>query len=384
MKPLREVAVAGIGLTKFDRYDGEKGRPYKDYATLGAEAILGALTHADLQWRDIQAAFCGSVYQGTASGHQTIAKIGLTGIPIVNIENACSSSSSAFRFAYQSIATELYDIALAFGVEKVPSGFIRSTGWPDWQRCMGFNVLPAMYALKTMRYMEETGATVEHFAKVSVKNRKNASLNPKAIFQKKTTITEVLSSRLIALPLRLLHCCPNADGAAAVILCTKEKLRTRSKAVTIAASMLTSGVHGEEYGGGSVKIKNPSTVELSAKQAWEASGYGPEDMDIVQAYDAMAPGELWDLEELGFCRKGEAFHLLEEGVFDINGRLPVNTDGGLIGRGHPIGATALAQIIEICMQLWGKAGARQVAGAKIGLAHSMGVGPNSLITILKR
>jgi acetyl-CoA acetyltransferase len=380
---MREVFIAGVGMTKFDIYDGQKGRPLKEFYDLGSEAILLALRDAGLAWKDIQEAFCASVYCGTASGHQTIEKIGMTGIPIVNVENACSSGSSAFRLAYQAVAAELYDAVLVAGFETSPRGFIKSTAWPEWQRRMGFNVQPAAYAMSTVRYMEETGATEEDFARVTVKNRKNGTLNPQARFQKAVTLEEVLASRMVAKPLRLLHACPLADGGAAVILCSREKLRFRDKRVRVAASILTSGTYGHVHGGGSVRIHTPHTVEMSMNQAWEMSGYGPQDMDVVQAYDTMSPGELWDLEKMGFCGKGEAPRLLREGYFDLTGRLPVNTDGGLMSRGHPLGATALAQIIELYRQIRGEAGLRQVPGAKIGLAHAMGAGPNSSVTILK-
>mgnify|MGYP001150828285 CR=1 FL=1 len=384
MKKMREVMVAGVGLTRFDSYDGQQGRPFKEFYDLGSEAILNALKDAGMEWKEIQAAFCGSVYCGTASGHQTIEKIGMTGIPIVNVENACSSSSSALRLAYQAVAAELYDVVIAVGFETMPRGFIKSTAWPEWQRKMGFNVQPASYAMGAVRYMEETGATEEDFARVTVKNRRNGALNPNARFQKPVTLEEVLASRMIAKPLRLLHACPLADGGAAAILCSQDKLKSRTKMVTIAASVLTSGTYGHVYGGGSAKIHTPDTIEVSMKQAWEMSGYGPKDMDVVQAYDTMSPGELWDLEKMGFCAQGEAPRLLREGYFDLNGKLPVNTDGGLMSRGHPLGATALAQIIEIYRQVREEAGPRQVAGAKMGLAHAMGAGPNSSVVILKR
>ena len=384
MKQFREVAIAGVGLPRFDSYDGNKGRPYKDFYDVGSEAIRLALEDAGMSWPDIQTAFCGSVYCGTAAGQQTIEKIGLTGIPIVNVENACSSGSSAFRLAYQAVATELYDIAMAVGFEKMPRGFIKSTAWPEWQRKMGFNVQPADYALETIRYMKEYGATVEDFSLVTVKNRKNGTLNPLARFQSPVTMEEVLASRMIAKPLRLLHSCPLADGGAAVILCSKDKLKSKSRMVTVAASVLTSGTHGHAKGGGSTRTYTPSNVEISVEKAWEESGYGPGDMDVVQAYDTMASSELWDLEKMGFCQRGEAPRLLREGVFDITGKLPVNTDGGLMSRGHPLGATALAQIIEIYRQIREEAGPRQVSGARIGLAHVMGAGANSGIVILKR
>ncbi len=384
MRNMREVMVAGAGLTRFDSYDGQPGRPFKEYYDLGSEAILKALKDAGMEWKDIQAAFCGSVYCGTASGHQTIEKIGMTGIPIVNVENACSSGSSAFRLAYQSIAAELYDVVIAVGFEQMPRGFIKSTSWPEWQRKMGFNVQPASYAMGAVRYMEETGATEEDFARVTVKNRKNGTLNPNARFQKPVSLEEVMGSRIVAKPLRLLHACPLADGGSAMILCSKDKLKSKSKMVTVAASVLTSGTYGHVYGGGSVKIHTPDTIEICMQQAWDMSGYGPRDMDLVQAYDTMSPGELWDLEKMGFCGKGEAPRLLLEGRFDLSGKLPVNTDGGLMSRGHPLGATALAQVIEIYRQIREEAGPRQVPGAKIGVAHAMGAGPNSAAVILKR
>ena len=281
------------------------------------------------------------------------------------------------------ITAEVYDVVLAAGFETMPRGFIMSTAWPEWQRAMGFNVQPAAYAMQTLRYMEETGATVEDFSRVTVKNRKNGALNPNARFQTPVTLEEVLSTRIVAHPLRLLHACPLADGGTAVVLCSRDRLKRKDKTVTVAASVLASGTYGHEYGGGSVKIQTPDPIEISARQAWEVSGCGPEDMDVVQAYDTMASGELWDLEKLGLCGKGEAPHLLREGFFDLNGKCPVNTDGGLMSRGHPLGATSLAQIIEIYTQILGEAGPRQVPGARVGLAHAMGAGPNSSIVILK-
>ncbi|MCJ7832801.1 MAG: thiolase family protein [Deltaproteobacteria bacterium] len=377
-KKLREVVIAGAGLTRFDRYDGEKGRPLKDFYDLGSEAIQKALDEAGMEWNEIQGAFCGSVYCGTGSGHQSIEKVGLTGIPIINVENACSSGISALRLAYQLVGSEVYDILIAVGFESMPRGPIQSTAWPLWQRQMGFNVQPAAYAMYTVRYMADTGATEKDFALVTVKNRKNGTLNPNARLQKTVTVEEVLASPIIAKPLRFLNACPLADGGSAVILCSRDKLKSKSKVVSVAAATLASGTYN------SPKIHNPDPIKISADEAYEASGYGPKDMDVVQAYDTMSPGELWDLENLGFFKKGEAPGLIREGYFDINGKLPVNTDGGLMSRGHPLGATALAQVIEIYRQIRGEAGPRQVKGAKIGLAHAMGAGPNSGVVILKR
>lgn len=381
---MREVVIAGVGLSKFDLYDGEKGREYREYYELGSEAVVEALKDTEMEWKDIQAVFCGNVQGGSAPGHMTVKQIGMTGIPIVNVENACSSGASALRLAYLLIGSGVYDVVLACGVEKLPKGLLRSEGWATWEKMMGFNVMPAMYALEAQRYMEETGATERDFAGVTVKNRRNGALNPYARFQKPVSIEEVLSSRMIAKPLRVLNSCPLGDGGAAVILCSKHKLKVKSKAVKVDAAILASGTYGYEYGSRSINVPSENIVEYSAKQAYEASGVGPEDVDVVQAYDTMAPAELWGIEELGLCKKGEAIKLLRDGELDLGGKLPVNTDGGLMARSHPLGATGLAQVIELCRQLRGEAGSRQVKRARVGLAHTMGIGLNSSVVILKK
>jgi len=381
---LREVVVGGVGMVRFGRYDGEKELPLKEFYELGCEAVLGAFRDAGVEMNDIQAVFCGQVYQGTSAGFKVINEIGSTGIPIVNVENACSSSSSAFRLACQSISAGIYDICLVIGVEKVPRGFVASTAWNEWERYMGFNVQPAAYALETVRHMKEYGVTEKQIARVTVKNRKNGALFPFGYFQQEVTLEEVLNSRIIAKPLRLLMCCPNADGAVAAVLCSRDKFKSRRRAVTVAASVLVSGMYGPLRGGGSVKIQNPNRTQMAARQAYEASGCGPEDLDVAEVYDAMAPIELISLEDLGICKPGEAAHLLDEGFFDLGGKMPVNTSGGLMSRGHPLGATGLAQITEIVWQLRGEGGQRQVPDAKVGLCHSMGAGQTCCITILRR
>lgn len=382
MRPFKagcDVVIAGIGLIPWQRYND---REVHDFSS---EAVLKALEDSEMDWNDIQEAFCGSVYQGTCSGHQVLKEIGLTGMPIINVENACSSGSVAFLLAYQAIAAEIYDIVLAVGFEKMPRGPIPSTAFRQYELQSGFNLQPANYANRTVFYMEETGMTLEDIARVTVKNRQNGALNPFAYFQKPVTLEEVMDSRMIASPLRLLHCCPITDGAAAIILCRADKIKNKKRRVSVAAAVLATGVFGGDDANPSLKF--PPTmdmVELSAQQAFEMAGSGPEDMDVVQAYDTVAPSELWNLEKLGFCNKGDAVGLLRDGELEITGRLPVNTDGGMMSRGHPLGATGLAQIYEIVTQLRQEAGVRQVRDAKMGLTHTRGAGPNSVVTILKR
>lgn len=382
LSEMREVFITGMGITRWDFY--KEGL----YYDMGSEAILKALKDSEMEWKDIQAVFSSSVYQGTGSGHQVVKEVGLSGVPIVNVENACSSTASALRLAYQSVAAEIYDTMVVVGMEKMPKGPIPSTAFRDWELNLGFNLQPGNYALIAKQYMEKTGSTIEDFSQVTIKNRKNGALNPNARFQKPVTMAEIMQSRMISTPLHLMHCCPLSDGAVAFVISSKDKLRNKKRPIAIAASVLTTGLYGDQYPPGNIlkSLHYPPSenlVQLSARQAYETAGIGPEDVDIAQVYDAVAPGELWDIEELGLCPEAEAPRLLKEGVFDLGGTLPVNTDGGLISRGHPLGATAGGQVYELAQQLRGDAGKRQVTGVNVGLAHAMGAGPNSAVTILK-
>jgi acetyl-CoA acetyltransferase len=384
---MREVAIAGVGLTRFGRYDGKKGRPKKLYPELGGEAIFKALQYANVEWQEVQAAFGGTYYGGLGGTHQCVERVGLTAIPIVNIFSG-HASEAALRLAYLRVALGTYDTVLAVGAETLPPGLLDNQAMPLWMRKMGLDVLPAEAACSTVRYMEDYGATLDDFARVSVMERKNSALNPNAMFQQEITREEVLSSRTIAFPLTLLMNCANADGASAIILCAKNKLKSKAKVVTIASVVQTSATYGTALAGGSLsmtmKVKNPDCIELAAKQIWETSGYGPEEMDVIQVYDPFSPAFLWNVEKCGFCKQGEAPRLLKEGYFRLDGKKPANTDGGIMGRGHPTGATGIAQIAEIFFQLREEAGPRQVKGAKVGFAQGGGPGPQAVLTVLKR
>jgi acetyl-CoA acetyltransferase len=374
---VREVAVRGVGMCRFGRYDD------RDLESLGREAVVKALQDADLAWRDVQAVFCANAYGGSGVGHRVAYSIGMNGIPIVNVENACSGGVSAFRLGYQSVASGLYEVCLAVGVEKIPGGLLDDSSWPLHERKMGFNVQPAAYAFEAQRHMVEYGSTVEDFARVTVKNRRNGCLNPFAGFQKEVTLEEVLNSRMIAYPLRLLMCCANGDGAAAAVLCGGRKKGSKGKKVLVGACALTSETYGHVKGGGSPTAHHPDRTDLCANQAYEAAGCGPEDIDFMEAYDTMSSSELVNVEKLGMCAKGEFAAKLKEGMFDLGGRKPVNPSGGLLARRHPVSATGLAQLAEVVWQLRGTAGARQIAGARVGMAHCLGAPGNSAITILK-
>lgn len=384
---MREVAIAGIGLTKFGKYDGKKGRSKKLYPDLGGEAIANALKYANMEYKEIEAAFGGTYYGGLGGTHQCVAKVGLTGIPLTNVFSG-HSSEAAIRLAFNRVALGIHDVVLVVGAETLPPGLLDNQSMPNWMRMMGLDVLPAAHACNAVRYMEDYGARIDDFAWLSSMAHKNAALNPNAMFQQEITPGEVLRSRMIASPLTLLMTCANADGGAALIFCTKEKLKSKDKAVTIASIVQTSATYGTAHSGGSLSISarvdNLDSVELAAKEIWENSGYGPEDMDVIQIYDPFSPTFFQNVEKCGFCPKGESPHLLKDGYFSIGGKKPANTDGGIIGRGHPIGATGIAQVAEIFLQLRKEAGARQVEGAKIGFAQGGGAGPQTVLTMLKR
>ena len=381
LKPGREVVVLGVGLHPFGRF------PEKDLPQLSREAVVEALKDAQVGWRNVQIAYFGHVYyQGMSLGEVALRDLGLTGIPIINVENACSSGSTAFWQAYWGIATGLYDLALAFGAEKVPKGPVTVTAEDSPERLIGADHMMAGYALRTRRYMEEFGAPIEAIAQVSVKAHRNATLNPYAHYNKVFTLAEVLESRPIADPLTLYQCCPTSEGASAAVLCARDAVRTyapdNTRYISIAAASLTTGTYSGV--GADHPAMNPYRAEGAAQQAYEMSGIGPQDIDIVQVHDAATIGEIQQLEALGIVAKGEAWVASREGRTEISGDIPTNTDGGLLAMGHPFGATGIRMIHETVTQLRGEAGQRQVKDPKVGLAHCSGAGDISTIHILKK
>ena len=379
IKPGRDVMVAGVGLHPFGRF------PDKDLATLALEAVVPALQDAGAAWKDIPVAYFGHVYyQGMSVGETALAELGLTGIPIINVENACSSGSTAFWQAYWGISTGLYDMALAFGAEKVPSGPVTVTADDSPERYIGGDHMMAGYALRMRRYMEETGAPATAFAQVSVKARRSAALNPYAHRKQEYSLEEVLQSRLIADPLTLYQCCPTSEGAAAAVLCAADALDRygidKGRSVRIAAAVLRSGTYNGR--GSDHSAFSPYRTEPAALDAYEMSGTGPEDVDLVQVHDAATIGELQQLEALHLIPWGQAWQATTEGRTALSGDIPTNTDGGLLAMGHPFGATGVRMIHETVTQLRGEAGPRQVSNPKVGLAQCSGAGDVTTVHIL--
>jgi acetyl-CoA acetyltransferase len=321
------------------------------------------------------------------AGHKVLARVGLTGLPIINLENACASGGSALRLAYQDIASGWREVALAFGFEKMPRGFI--AGNPgDWFAAMGLAVNPQYFALNARWHMANFGTTEEQLVKVSVKNHRHGALNPFAMYRKAMSYDEIASSPMVNDPLRLLMLCAPNEGGAAVILATKEVAkRYTTKLIKLAAVALKSPRYGTAevpYISVSARVEAPSVTKIAAQEAYEAAGLGPEDLDLVELQDTDSAAEIIYSEELGLCARGEGGRLLDEGATEIGGRMPVNVSGGLLSKGEPLGASALAQVVEVVWQLRGEAGERQVSDARVGLTHVYGAYGNCAVSILER
>ena len=387
--------VIGAGLHQFGKFIG------KSLKEIGGVATWNAIKDANATVQDIEVAYVGNGLAGLITGQEGIRgqvvlkDCGFSGIPIVNVENACASGSTAFRGAWLEVASGLHDVALALGVEKMycedtAKSIKALAADTDVEVTSGTGIhFAALYAMQTKRFMARTGVTIEHIAKTVVKNRHNGFLNPYAHFQKEATIEEVLNSRPIADPLTIMMCSPVSDGGGAAILCAKEKARkyTDKPLVEIAACSLHSGTFRQGFFPESPD--EDDSVKVAATDAYHAAGVGPADIDFAEVHDAMAPAELWLGEELGLVKKSDLVKMVEEGWSEIGGQRPINVSGGLVTKGHPIGATGIAQICELVWQLRGEAGKRQVDKPMIGLAENGGGmidGDNAamVVTILKR
>lgn len=396
---MRTVHVAGVGMTRFAK------QPDETLKTLAGAAVRDAVTDAGLQLADLEAAYFGNAVGGLIDGQEMIRgqvalrPLGIDEIPIFNIENACASGSSAFHLAWQAVASGACDIVLAVGAEKMSH--------PDRQRTFdalasaidiaaaadgtedtfprieaGRSAFMDLYAQEARAYMASSGAEPADFARVAVKNQHNGALNPRAQYGAELTVDEVLASREIVYPLTLLMCSPVSDGAAAAVLVSDEVGRRLGPAgrppVRVAASVVRSGLG-----------KRGSSAAVAAAKAYELAGIGPEDVSCAELHDASAPAELELMEALGLAAPGDAVRLVREGATAIGGRIPVNPSGGLLAKGHPVGATGIAQLCEATWQLRGEAGGRQVAGARVALTQNAGgwlFGDNAVaaVTLLSR
>jgi acetyl-CoA acetyltransferase len=365
---MTEVIIIGAGMTPLGKH---LDRGLRD---LGGEACRLALGDAGIHPREIQAGYCGnalgSAIQGeTGVGQNSFWEAGISGIPIVNVENACATGSTALHLAWQAVATGVHDLVLVVGVEKavMPKGTMLNVGAGELETQLG-DVFPGYFAMIAQKHMAEFGTTPEQMAQVSVKNHYHGTLNPYAQFQKEFTLEEVLNSPMIADPLTLYSCCPNSDGAAALVLAGgKTARRLGGDGIRLAASVLTTGTYDNRR-----DLTGWEAEERAARLAYEQAGLGPEDMNVVEVHDAFTICEIVHYEGLGLCPRGQGGRLAEEGVTALGGKVPVNPSGGLLSKGHPVGASGVAQVVELVWQLRGQAGQRQVPGARAALAQIMG------------
>lgn len=373
------VALAGVGMHPFGRFAGVSAH------TMGAAALREAMAEAGIGRGDFQAAFCATAYGGVASGHRVLGALGLTGVPIVDIEAGCASGGAALSVASAAIAAGQYDTVLVVGLEKMGSGMIRSTFFEPWMESAGLSAGPAYFALRAKRLLDEHGLTVEDLAALVVKNRAAGVHNPDAMFNNAVTSHDVVGSRMVCDPLRLFMLCAPNEGAAAVVLRRADLAGPRAPLLLAASlrSHLPGSVLDESTPLAGIEdsgITPPSS--LAAQDACEAAGVGPEDLHLVECQDTDAARELLVWHELGLCSAGEQAGILADGSFGPGGRLPVNQSGGLLSKGEPLGASGLGQVVEIVRQVQGLAGPRQVEGAHIGLAHTIGRGANASVTII--
>ncbi|OYZ13996.1 MAG: propanoyl-CoA acyltransferase [Sphingomonadales bacterium 28-64-96] len=362
---MSEPRIVGVGITDFGRF------PELTEEALAQSAILEALSDSGLQIRDIQAFYCGNAIGASLPGQRALRALHTGGNAVYNIDNACSSGATAVNAALSALRSGQYDTVLVFGMDQLSSlgGGPLPLSRNDWNNKRGM-IMPALYAMRATRYMHEHGMQASALADIAVKNRRHGLLNPIATFCKPTTREEVLASRMVAEPLTLLQCCPAVvDGAAAVVLSTKPS-RGVAAPIKVLASVVQSGL----FETGHEDMIEAEITARTARMAYEQAGIGPQDLSLIECHDAFTISELLYYEALGLCGRGDAPQLLASGATALGGRIPVNPSGGLIAKGHPPGATGVAQIVEVCEHLQGRAGKRQVEGARLGLTQVTGGG----------
>ena len=374
---MRPVYVAGVGLHPFGRF------AEKSLTALGMHAVREALADARAVRGAFRAAFCGTVYGGVAAGHKVLTALGLAGVPIVNVEAGCASGGAALALGATAVASGRHDVVLAFGLEKMPRGIIRSSFFEPWREEAGLAATPAYFALRAQRLMRESDVRLEDLARVSATNHRHGVANPHAMYRKALSVEEILASPVVCEPLRLLMLCAPNEGAAAVVL------SARPTPVRVAAAALRSHHAGSVLGehtplSGLADDGVPTPTEMAAADAWAEAGLGPADLHVVELQDTDAARAILSAEELGLCAKRAGGRWVRDGGGEMSSRLPVNPSGGLLSKGEPLGASALGQVVELTWQLRGAAGPRQVPGARVALAHTVGRGANACVVILTR
>jgi acetyl-CoA acetyltransferase len=395
-----DIWILGISMTKFGKH------PDKDTVDLASQAAMAALADGGVTMRDIGVLAAGNLMGGGGLGQQLQKQIGQTGIPVYNVANACATGATALRTAIMAIKAGECDMGMAVGVEKLAGAGLlggggkskgaRSENWEPRGRFgavasvdgrVGTDTMPGIFAQIGMEYEHRYGGTsFELFARISEKNHAHSTLNPLAAYSKRMSLDEIMGDVMIAYPNTRPMCSANCDGAAAAVLVSDTKLKTlapdqRRRAVKVSASVLTS----DPWQAACQILPDVNTLtRMAATKAYEQSGVAPEDLDLVELHDCFATAELVHYDNLMLCPEGEAVPFFESGATSRDGRLPVNVSGGLESKGHPIAATGIANVWEICQHLRDEAGDRQIAGAKVGLAHVIGLGSACGVHILEK
>ena len=391
----QRVLVAGVGMTPF-----AKPGKSESYAVMGAQAATSALQDAGVGYESVQQAYAGYVYGDSTCGQAAVYGVGLTGIPVVNVNNNCASGSSALWLARQAVASGAAECVIAVGFEQMRPGALRSV-WDDRPPALArFSETMAglqerdpdapnaaqMFGGAGAAYAERYGTRPETFAKISVKARKHAAHNPYAVFRDAVTEQEVLDSPHMYGPLTRLQCCPPTCGSAAAVLCSEEFARSRGlrTGVAIRAQALTTDTPSTFEGADMMRVVGYDMTREAARQVYEAAGVGPEDVAVVELHDCFTANELITYEGLGLTPEGTAEKFICDGDNTYGGRVVTNPSGGLLSKGHPLGATGLAQCTELVWQLRGEADARQVDGARLGLQHNLGLGGACVVTLYEK
>lgn len=390
-----KVYVVGVGMTKFEKPGSREGW---DYPQMAKESGTKALLDAGIDYREIEHGYVGYVAGDSTSGQRALYELGMTGIPIVNVNNNCSTGSTALYLGAQAIRGGLADCVLALGFEKMQPGSLQA-GFQDRESPLGnhvkalaaidsltFPVAPWMFGAAGREHMRTYGTTAEHFAKIGQKNHKHSVNNPYAQFQQEYTLEEILAAKMISDPLTKLQCSPTSDGSAAVVLASEDYVAAHNlagQAIEIVGQAMTTDFEST-FDGSAANIIGYDMNVQAARAVYEQSGLGPEDFQVIELHDCFSANELLLYEALGLCGKGEAGALIDSGATTYGGRWVVNPSGGLISKGHPLGATGLAQCSELTWQLRGSADKRQVGNVTAALQHNIGLGGAAVVTAYQR
>ncbi|KAG0411781.1 hypothetical protein HPB47_011077 [Ixodes persulcatus] len=391
----RRVFVVGVGMTKFAK-PGDKKR---DYPVLAKEAVMAALQDSRLSYEDVQQACCGYVYGDSTCGQRCLYDLGMTGIPVYNVNNNCSTGSTALMLAKQLVEGGIADVVLALGFEKMDRGSLtskyRDRANPVEKHAKVLaathGLAPApmaaqMFGAAGIEHMAKYGTTPEHLAKIALKNHRHSVNNPNSQFQEEHTLQEILESPTVFGPLTKLQCCPTSDGAAAALLVSEDvvrRLKLEGQAVEILSLEMSTDLPSAFSENSCIKMVGFDMTQKAAQDAFRKAGLTPEDVQVVELHDCFSANELITYEALGLCPIGKAGEFVDRGDNTYGGKYVVNPSGGLISKGHPLGATGLAQCAELCWQLRGAAGPRQVPGAKVALQHNIGLGGAAVVGLYR-